>query len=299
MGPMARREALDAYIGLSPWIIGFLLFTLGPILASIYLGFTQWNIATPAKWVGLANYERMFTSDPLFWTAVKVTLLYILMSVPMQLVGGLALSLLLNFKLRGMYLYRTIFYIPAVISGVAVSMMFMWIMQPEYGVVNTLLDLVGIDGPGWFWDPDWALFSVALMSLWRVGGSAVIFLAGLQNIPPHLYEAAAIDGASSWYRFWRITLPLLTPVLFFQLIINLIDAFKVFTEAHVITKGGPLKATYFYMLYLYEEAFQSSNMGYASALSWVITILILLFTLLLFYTSNRRVYYESSAEGEI
>jgi multiple sugar transport system permease protein len=171
--------------------------------------------------------------------------------------------------------------------------MWMWLMQPDTGVVNTMLYFMGIEGPNWFWDPNWALPSVAMMSVWKVGGSAVIYLAGLQNIPAHLYEAAEIDGAGKWSRFWRITIPLLTPTLLFQLIIEMIESFKVFTEAFVITKGGPLKATYFYLLYFYEEAFRNNNLGYASALAVVLTIIILLFTVFVNYTSKRWVYYES------
>ncbi len=297
MSRRARREALEGYLSILPWVIGFLVFTFGPIVASIYFGFTEWSITRPPRWIGLDNYVRMFTRDPLFWTSLKVTSSYVVMALPLQLVGGLALSLLLNIKVRGMNVYRTIFYIPAVISGVAVALMWMWLMQPDYGVINSLLALVGIQGPKWFWDPKWALPSVAIMSVWKVGGGAVIYLAGLQNIPPHLYEAAEIDGAGRWPRFWHITVPLLTPTIFFQLIVGLIEAFKVFTEAFVITKGGPLNATYFYMLYLYEEAFQNFNMGYASALAWVLTLIILTSTIILHVTSSRWVYYEAEERG--
>ncbi len=293
MSPRARREAIEGYISIGPWLIGFILLTVAPIVASIYFSFTRWSITTPAVWIGLENYVRMFTRDALFWQALKVTVSYVIMSLPLKIVLGLGLALLLNMKLRGMDIYRTIFYIPAVISGVAVSLMWMWLLQPDTGIINTLLGMIGIQGPGWFWDPAWALPSVALMSVWSVGGSAIIYLAGLQNIPPHLYEAAMLDGANQWKRFWSITLPLLTPTIFFQLIIELIDAFKVFTQAYVITKGGPLKATYFYLYYYYEEAFQNFNMGYASALALVLMVIILAATLLVNYTSKRWVYYES------
>jgi multiple sugar transport system permease protein len=293
MSRQARREALQGYLSISPWLIGFLLYSLGPIVASIYFGFTQWSIVRPPEWVGLGNYVRMFTRDPLFWQALKVTSYFVLLSLPLKLVSGLALSLLLNLKVPGMNVYRTIFYIPAVISGVAVSLMWIWLLQPDTGVINTLLHLIGIEGPKWFWDVKWALPSVALMSVWSVGGSAVIYLAGLQNIPPHLYEAAEIDGAGRWHRFWRITIPLLTPTLFFQLVTEMISSFKVFTQAYVITQGGPLKATYFYLFYFYEEAFRNFNMGYASALALVLMIIIMVFTIFLNYTSGRWVYYES------
>jgi len=293
MSPRARREAIEGYVSISPWLIGFLIFTVGPLLASVYYSLTQWTITRPPEWIGAENYVRMFTRDPLFWQALKVTVLYVMLSLPLKLVAGLGLSLLLNMRLRGMNLYRTVFYIPAVISGVAISLMWMWLLQPDTGVINTLLSMVGIQGPGWFWDPNWALPSVALMGIWSVGGSAIIYLAGLQNIPPHLYEAGMLDGANSWKRFWRITLPLLTPTIFFLLVIELIDAFKIFTQAFVITKGGPLKATYFYLYYFYEEAFQNFNMGYASALAIVLMVVIMAATLLVNYTSKRWVFYES------
>lgn len=293
MNPLARREALEGYTSLAPWMFGFLAFTTIPILASVVLGFTEWTVAKPPRWIGFDNYVRMFTRDPLFWDALKATLGFVVLSLPLKLVLGLGLALLLNLKVPGINIYRTIFYIPAVISGVAVSLMWIWLLQPDTGVVNTLLGYVGIQGPKWFWDRDWALPSVALMSVWRVGGSAIIYLAGLQNIPVLLYEAAQIDGANAWRRFWRITLPLLTPTIFFQLIIELIDSFKVFTEAFVITRGGPLRATYFYLLYFYEEAFQNFNMGYALALVLVLALVIMAITIFVNYTSKRWVYYEA------
>lgn len=293
MNPLARREALEGYLALLPWAIGFILFTAIPIGFTIYYSLTEWVIVRPPEWIGLENYERMFTRDPLFWQSLQVTLTYVLISLPLKLVLGLMLALLLNIKLPGMNIYRTVFYFPAVISGVAVSLMWMWLLQPDTGVINTLLSYVGIRGPNWFWDPDWALPSVAMMSIWKVGGAAIIYLAGLQNIPPHLYEAAKIDGASSWRSFWGITLPLLTPTLFFQLVIELIDSFRIFTEAFVITQGGPLKATYFYLWYFYEEAFRNFNMGYASALALILTLIIMLTTMFVNYTSKRWVYYEN------
>jgi multiple sugar transport system permease protein len=293
MKPQARREAVEGYIALLPWMLGFIGFTAIPLGVSVYASMTQWTGIDAPQWIGLNNYRRMFTADPLFWQALKVTLGFVALSLPLKLVFGLGLALLLNLKVPGMNFFRTVFYIPAVISGVAVSLMWMWLLQPDTGVVNTMLYFAGIQGPNWFWDPHWALPSVALMSIWKVGGSAVIYLAGLQNIPAHLYEAAEIDGAGPWARFRRITLPLLTPTLLFQLIIEMIDSFKVFTEAFVITKGGPLKATYFYMLYFYEEAFRNFNLGYASALALVLTVIILITTVFVNYTSKRWVYYES------
>jgi multiple sugar transport system permease protein len=297
MRPRARREALDGYLGILPWVIGFFAFTLGPMLASIYFSLTQWDIVRAPIWIGLANYVKLFTDDPLFFIALKVTLTYVALSVPLKLIAGLGLSLLLNLKVRGMNVFRTIFYLPAVLSGVAVALMWIWIMHPEMGVVNMILSRFGIEVPKWFWAPETALISVVIMSLWYVGGGAVIYLAGLQNIPPHLYEAAEIDGANRWHRFRSVTLPLLTPTLFLQLVTGLIDAFQVFTAVYIITKGGPLKATFFYMLYLYQTAFEEFNMGYASAMAWVLTIIIVLCSVVVFRTSNRWVYYEDTGEG--
>lgn len=274
-------------------MVGFVVFYVFPIVATIYFSFNEWTLAEPPIWVGLDNYARMFTRDPLFVSSLKATTSFVVISLPLKLVLGLMLALLLNLKIPGMNAFRTIFFIPAVISGVAVSLMWIWFLNPDTGVVNTLLSYFGIRGPLWFWDLHWALPSVAIMSIWKVGGAAIIYLAGLQNIPAHLYEAAKIDGAGKWKSFWRITLPLLTPTLFFQLIIELIDAFKIFTEAYVITKGGPLKATYFFLYYFYEEAFRNANMGYASALALFLLVVILSATVFVHYTSKKWVFYEN------
>jgi multiple sugar transport system permease protein len=293
----ARREAIEGYVGILPWLVGFVLFTGGPILASGVLSLMHWDVVSPPRWAGLENYIELLTADPLFWTSLRVTLQYVALAVPLQIVFGVALSLLLNMPVPGIRMFRTLFYVPAVLSGVAVALMWMWVLQPDYGAVNTALALAGIQGPGWFWDPFWALPSVVLMSLWRSGATnAVIYLAGLQNISPHLYEAARVDGASAWRRFWSITLPLLTPTIFFQLVTGLIDAFQVFAEVYVITQGGPLRATFFYMLYLFQSGFQDFHMGYASALAWVLILITVAVALVVFRTSNRWVYYEAADE---
>ena len=293
MSAQQRREAKDGYLALSPWMPGFVVFYAFPILATFFVSFTQWTVVTPPVWIGLDNYVRMFTRDPLFVSSLRATTLFVALSLPLKLVLGLMLALLLNLKIPAMDFFRTIFFIPAVISGVAVSLMWIWFLQPDTGVVNTLPGYFGIQGPQWFWDRDRALPSVAIMSIWKVGGAAIIYLAGLQNIPAHLYEAAEIDGANKWSRFWKITLPLLTPTLFFQLIIELIDAFKIFTEAYVITGGGPLKATYFFLYYFYEEAFRNANMGYAAALALFLLLVIMSATVFVNYTSRKWVFYEN------
>ncbi len=292
----STREAIEGYIGISPWLIGFLLFTLGPFVASFVLSFSDWQITVAPKWVGFDNYIRIFSKDPDFYQSLKVTFSYVALSLPLNLAAGLGLSLLLNHEVRGMRFFRTLFYLPVVLSGVSVALMWAWLLNPEYGIVNTLLAAIGITGPQWFWSTTWALPSVALMSLWRVGGSAIIYLAGLQNIPPHLYEAAEIDGAGRWARLWNITLPMLTPTIFFQLVMELIDAFQVFTAVYVITGGGPVRSTLFYMFLIFRTAFEDFDMGYASALAWIMAVLIMIFTALVFRSSPLWVYYE--AEGK-
>ncbi len=291
-GP-ARQEAMAGIICILPWLIGFVAFTAGPILASLVISLMRWDVVSPAKWVGLQNYVDIFTRDSDFGQAFRVTLTYAGLSLPLTLILGLAISLLLNLRLRGMKVYRTLFYIPAVLPGVAVTIMWVWIFNPDFGVMNHLLSLVGIQGPRWFYSPRWALPGVIIMGLWPVGGQAIIYLAGLQNIPPHLYEAAKIDGAGVWQRFWRVTIPLLTPTLFFQLVMNLIGSFQVFTEAYIATNGGPLKTTLFYMLYIYTQAFRSMRMGYGSALAWILALVILLVTVAVFRSSPYWVYYEA------
>lgn len=297
MRRLSRREAIEGYIGISPWLIGFLLLTLGPFIASFVLSFTDWRITVAPRWVGLQNYIKIFTDDRDFWQAIRVTFTYVALTLPLNLVVGLALSLLLNQKVRGIRFFRTIFYLPSVLSGVAVSLMWLWLLNPEYGIVNLLLGRVGITGPGWFFSTEWALPSVVLINLWRVGGSTIIYLAGLQNIPVSLYEAASLDGAGVWARLRYVTLPMLTPTIFFQLVVELIDAFQVFTAVYVITNGGPLRSTLFYMLYMFRTGFVDFEMGYASALAWILAVIILFFTALVFKSSPLWVYYESESRG--
>jgi ABC-type sugar transport system permease subunit len=293
----AVREAIEGYLWISPWLIGFIIFTAGPMIASMALSLTNWRIAVTPLWVGLDNYIKMFTNDRDFYQSLKVTFTYVVLALPLNLILGLGLSLLLNHKLPGMGIFRTVFYLPVVLSGVAVSLMWMWLLQPDYGVINSLLAQIGVEGPKWFWDSDTALFSIVLMSLWRVGGGAIIYLAGLQNIPPHLYEAAEIDGAGTWSKLFNVTIPMLTPTLFFQLVIELIDAFQVFTAAYIITDGGPARSTLFYMLYMFRTAFTDFEMGYASALAWLMGLIILGFTALVFKSSPLWVFYEAEVKS--
>ena len=287
----SRREALTFYLLISPWLIGFLVFVLGPMLASLYFSFTEWNLLKPPAWIGARNYVRM-ANDPLIAQAFKVTTIFTLVYVPLELIGGLGLALLMNQKVRGMRGFRTMFYLPSVVSGVAYVVLWMWIFHPRAGLLNTILGFIGIDGPTWLASPDWALPAIVIMSLWGLGRTMVIYLAGLQGIPQQLYESAALDGANSWRQFWSITLPLLTPTIFFNLILSIIATSQSFTQAFVATNGGPLDSTLFYVLYLYRQAFQNFRMGYASAMAWVLFVVILALTLLVIRSARSWVYYD-------
>jgi multiple sugar transport system permease protein len=293
---LRQREAILFYLCISPWLIGFILFYLGPILASFYYSLTEWDLLTSPQFIGLDNYVRLFTGDPLALKSFKVTLVYTLVYVPLDLIFGLSLALLLNQKLRGIGVFRTVYYLPSVLSGVAYVVMWMWMFNPQHGLINTLLAYVGIQGPRWLLDPKWALSALIMMSLWGVGRSMIIFLAGLQDIPIVLYEAAEIDGASRWKKFWKVTLPLLTPSLLFNLIFGIILTFQTFTNAFVATNGGPLDSTLFYVLYLYRKAFEHLQMGYASAMAWVLFLIVLGCTLVIFLSSGKWVFYRSIGE---
>jgi multiple sugar transport system permease protein len=288
----SRREALTFYLLISPWLIGFLVFVLGPMLASLYFSFTEWNLLKPPVWIGARNYVRM-ANDPLIAQAFKVTGLFTLVYVPLELIGGLGLALLLNQKVRGLRGFRTMFYLPSVVSGVAYVVLWMWIFHPRAGLLNTILGFIGIEGPTWLASPDWALPAIVIMSLWGLGRTMVIYLAGLQGIPQQLYESAALDGANSWRQFWAITLPLLTPTIFFNLVLSIIATSQTFTQAFVATNGGPLDSTLFYVLYLYRQAFQNFRMGYASAMAWVLFVVVLSLTLIVIRSARSWVYYEN------
>lgn len=292
----ARREALWAYVFISPWIVGFLIFTLGPMIASFFLAFTKYNIISPAQWIGLDNYRRI-SVDPLFWRSLRVTFTYAAMSLFPGLVFGLSLAMLLNTNVPGISVWRTIYYLPSIISGVAVAILWGFVLNPRFGIVNWLLGLIGIKGPGWLTSIQWALPGLAIMSLWGVGGSMILYLAGLQGIPTALYDAAKVDGANAWHRFWSVTLPMISPVIFFNLVMGTIGTFQYFTSAYVLTRGGPANATLFYNLYLYDNAFRYNQMGYASGLAWILFVIVLFFTLLIFRSSAAWVYYEGQLKG--
>ncbi len=289
---IGKKEAIAGYIFILPWIIGFLVLRLGPMISSLFLSFTEYTILTPPKMIGFQNFIKMFTTDTSFWAAVKVTFSYALFAVPVGIVLSLIIALLLNQSIPGTAVWRTIYYLPSVVSGVAVAMLWVWIFHSQFGLINVALHAIGIQGPAWLGDPRWALPALIIMSFWSIGGGMVINLAGLQGIPTELYEAASIDGANAWQRFWSVTLPMMSPVLFFNLVIGVIDAFQYFTNAYVMTNGGPGRSTLFYNLFLYQNAFRYYKMGYASALAWVLFLIILILTLLIFKSSPYWVYYE-------
>lgn len=295
---LARREALAFYAFISPWLIGFIVFTLGPILASLYFSLTQYQIVKPPEWIGLQNYRELVT-DRLFWQSLKVTTYYTALSVPLGIAASLFLAILLNQRVPFLSVFRTLYYLPSVITGVAVALLFSWILNPEFGLVNYVLSaLFGIRGPGWFYDKTWVIPSFVLLSLWGLGGPMIIYLAALQSVPTELYEAAELDGANVWHRFRNVTLPMISPVILFTLITGIIGSFQVFTQIYVITqgRGGPNYGSLVYVLYLFQNAFRNFRMGYASAQAWILFLIIFGLTLLALRVARSRVYYEAPAE---
>jgi len=294
---LQKREAAAAFMYISPWLIGFLIFTLGPMLASLYFSFTEYNIVAAPRWVGLQNYIGLF-QDELFWESLKVTLRFAVMALPASLFLGLFLAVLLNQKIPFVKVWRTLYFLPSVITGVAVTILWMLIFNPQVGILNNTLNAIGIKNPpSWLLDPQWALFSLALISLWGVGQTMIIYLAGLQGIPTDLYDAAKVDGASAPQRFWNITIPMMSPVIFYNLVLGLIGTFSYFTQAYIVGRsigglGSPLRSTLFYNLYLYQKAFLEQKMGEASAMAWVLFLVVLVLTMLVFRSSEIWVYYE-------
>ncbi|RME81048.1 MAG: sugar ABC transporter permease [Caldilineae bacterium] len=293
-----QKEALSGFLFISPWLLGFLIFVLGPMVALIYLSFTRWDLVGSPRWVGVRNYVRLF-EDPLFRQSLKVTIGYGLGRVPLGIIVALSVALLLNQKVKFVGFWRVIYYMPVVLPSVAVALVWMWIYNPRYGVLNGFIrQLLGVEGPRWLDDPLLVLPSLMVMAVWvSAGRNMIIYLSGLQGISQELYDASAIDGANSWHRFWKITLPLLTPIIFFNLVTGMIDTFKLFTQAYVMTEGGPRNASLFFTYYLYQNAFQRFRMGYASAMALVVFVIIMLLTLLIFRSSRAWVYYESEIAG--
>lgn len=290
-----RREALACYVFMAPAIIGMLLFSIGPMIASFLLSFTQYDMLTAPSWVGLSNY-RALTHDDLFLKSLRITAVYSFVTVPLILVLSFVLATMLNQKLRGMAFFRSLYYLPTVMSGVAVAMLWRWMFNKQYGLVNTILGKLGISGPAWFLSETWALPALIVTGLWTFGGTTLIYLAGLQGVPKELYEAAEVDGASRLRQHLHITLPMISNVTFFNLVMGVIGSLQVFAEPYVLTGGGPNNSTLLLPLYLYRNAFQYLKMGYASAIAWVSFVIVLLLTLLVFKSRSLWVYADVSDE---
>jgi multiple sugar transport system permease protein len=293
-GRVARKTA-GFWVFVSPWLIGFVTLTLGPMVYAAYISFTKWTLISPPAWVGLGNYSAAL-HDPLLLQAFKVTLIYALISVPLQLVLCFLVAVLMNTKARGIHLFRTVWYLPSLVTGVPQIILFLFVFNPEYGLANAFLGKFGIRGPGWFTEPAWAVPTLALMGLWTIGGNTMlIYLAGLQDVPRHLYEAVSIDGGGRLRQFWHVTVPQMSPVVFFNLVTGIIAAMQTFTQGYVVTTSGegPSNSLLFFVYYLYENAFINFNMGYASALAWILFIVIMILTAIVFRSSASWVFYET------
>ncbi len=293
---LLEQPGFWGFIFITPWLLGFLIFTAGPMLTSLWLSFQKYDLHS-SKFVGVENYRRLFYEDPLFWKALKNTFVYAIFAVPLGIIGSLCLALLLNQKVGAQKLFRTLFYLPSLVPAVASALLWQWIFNADNGVLNTFLHWVGLPAVEWLQDEKYTMSAFILMSLWGVGGGRmVIFLAGLQGISDSYYEAARIDGAGPWSQFRNITLPLLSPVMFFNLILGVIGAFQVFTSAYVMTGGGPNNASLFYALYLFRNAFEYFKLGKASAMAWVLFVILLVLTAIQFGVSKRWVYYEGESK---
>ncbi len=287
------RENLSGILFALPWLLGFIGLTLYPMILSIYYSFTRYSILETPKFIGMQNYTDLF-SDPLFYKSLYNTFYYVILGVPLSLIIGLLIALLLNKDSRGISVYRTAYYIPSIVPLVATTILWKWMFHPSYGILTLAVEALGLQSPGWLSDPDFAKNSLIIMSLWSAGSGMIVYLAGLKNIPSVYYEAAEIDGAKALSKFFRITIPLLSPTIFYQLIMGLIAGFQVFTQAFILTSGGPNDSTLFYVLYVFNNAFKFWKMGYASALSWILFLIIMVLTFINFLFSKYWVNYDQS-----
>jgi multiple sugar transport system permease protein len=295
VGGQSRLERRWGLLLAMPAIIGFVVFSLAPMAVSAVLSLTDWTIGSTPSFVGIDNYTKMFTSDPLFLKSLGVTTYYTLGAVPLTLVVAFAIAMLLNSKVRGLGIYRTIYYLPTLVPSVANAVLWLWIFNPDFGLLNSTLRQLGAPTSNWVFSETAVVPSLILMSSWGFGNIMVIFLAGLQGVPRHLYEAVSIDGGGAWRQFRHVTLPMMTPVLFYNLVTSIIGTFQAFNQAYIMTQGGPNNASTFYVYYLYTTAFTKSQMGYASALAWALFVIVMVITVALFRSSNRWVYYEMGA----
>ena len=295
MSRQRRNEALWGILCVAPAVLGFLIWQLGPIVASLLIAFTDWNIAGSPNWIGIGNFQQMFTQDALFWKSLRVTAIYTLGSVPLSIVFAFFLAVLLNQKIKGLPIFRTIFYLPAIVPVIASSILWLWLFNPDFGLLNAAADLLRLPRSQWIYGEGSVIPSLILMSLWAVGPMMIIFLAGLQGVPRQLYEAVDVNGGNALHKLWHITVPMVTPTILFNLVLSIIGTMQTFTQAYIMTQGGPNNTSLFYVLYLYRKAFQESDMGYASALAWVLFIIIAVLSFFVLRTSNRSVYYEGSS----
>ena len=293
--PVERRNLRNGLLFISPWLVGFAIFTAYPIAASLYYSMCRYRVLSPPEFVGLANYAKL-AHDEYFWKALGNTV-FMLIEVPLGVIFGLGIALLLNQKLKGMAFFRTVFYLPAVVPVVASAMVWLWVLNPQYGLLNDFLGKLGLPALPWLASPAWSKPSMIMMDLWAVGAGMIIYLAALQGVPEQLYEAAELDGASGWQKIRHVTIPQVSPVIFYLSIMGIIGAFQYFTQTFIMTQGGPDNSTLFYALYLFQNAFERFKMGYACAMAWVLFILTLGATLVIFKTSARWVYYEGESGG--
>jgi multiple sugar transport system permease protein len=292
--PIARNELRNIAKGLafiSPWLIGFAIFTVTPIVLSLYYSFCDYSLLQEPVFRGTENYRQLF-NDAIFWKSLRNTLYYAALALPAGILVSIGLALMLNARIGGQGIYRTIIFLPSLVPTVAAAMLWLWLFNPQLGLINTLLARIGIDGPGWLRDANWSMPSLAIMSFWGVGNMVVIYLAGLQDVPKELYEAAEIDGAGPMRRLWNVTLPMISPVIFFNLVMAIIGTLQVFTIPYIMTGGGPMRSTYFFTMYLYDNAFRYLQMGYASAMAWIQLLIILVLTALAFWSSRHWVHYQ-------
>jgi multiple sugar transport system permease protein len=299
-GSRSRHETIKFYAFISPWLIGVTVFVIGPMFYSLWLSFTDATLGVSGKFAGLLNYTEMFTSDRRFIKSLANTAYYAFVSIPVGLLIAFILASLLNLKIKVVGIFRTIFYMPSVVAGVAITLLWAWMYNPDYGLINNTLSIFGIQGPRWLTSTTWAMPAVIIMSLWNIGGPMLIFLAGLQGVPTQLYESAEIDGAGWWKRTINITIPMITPVIFFNLVMGIIGGFQVFTQVYILTSGvgfsvgGPRDSTYVYVLNIFQQAFKYLRMGYGCALAWVLFLIILGFSAIIIVTRKRWVYSEGS-----
>lgn len=298
--PLSKKskviEKITPYLFISPWLIGFLAFTAGPLVLSLVMSFYDWPVIGESSFIGLGNYVRMFTEDPQFWDSLGLTLKFALIFVPLNMIIALVLAMLIATNVKGVNLFRVIFYIPSVVSGVAVAIIWGWILDSNNGILNYILSLIGIDGPLWLQDPKWAIVAIVVASAWGVGNMMLIFYTDIKSIPSSYYEAAVIDGATPIQQFFKITIPIITPTILFNLVTSTISALQQLTLVILLTGGGPMKSTYFYGLFVYENAFKHHRLGYASANAWVMFFIIMAMTAVIFKSSSAWVFYENEVK---